>query len=336
MRRSRRSTCASASSFSMSWRASSRSTASPVTRNSPSPSARPRTRPAAGRKTAMLGQRVARAAARPATGSATGTRRSSSTASSSSPSPVALRGDEHRHRRAAARATPRPRRRRRRAARGRPSRARARAAARPAARRARPARARSSRGSRRGSEPSSGARSSTWTSSRVRSTWARKSWPSPAPLAGALDQPRDVGDHELALGGLERAEHRLERRERVVGDLRRGARQARDQRRLAGVGQPDEPDVGEQLELQLDQPSSPGRPRSASRGAWRVAVVKRLLPRPPPPPRATRRLPGHDEVVACAVPARDLRARAARGRRAAPRRRRGVSAPSPCPPRSAR
>ena len=37
MRRSRCSTCASASSFSMSWRAISRSTASPVTRNSPAP-----------------------------------------------------------------------------------------------------------------------------------------------------------------------------------------------------------------------------------------------------------------------------------------------------------
>ena len=39
-------------------------------------------------------------------------------------------------------------------------------------------------------------------------------------LAGALDQPRDVGDHELAVVGLERPEHRLERRERVGGDLR--------------------------------------------------------------------------------------------------------------------
>ena len=52
------------------------------------------------------------------------------------------------------------------------------------------------------------------------------------------------------------------------------------------------------------------RPRSASRGAWRVALAKRLLPRPPAPPR------GHDgalarrhEVEAGAVEAVDLRAR---------------------------
>ena len=56
-------------------------------------------------------------------------------------------------------------------------------------------------------------------------------------VAGALDQPRDVGDDELAIVGLERAEHRLERRERVGGDLRLRARHAREQRRLAGVGQ---------------------------------------------------------------------------------------------------
>ena len=40
-----------------------------------------------------------------------------------------------------------------------------------------------------GSEPSSGARSSTWTSSRVRSTWARNSWPSPAPALAPSIRP---------------------------------------------------------------------------------------------------------------------------------------------------
>ena len=38
----------------------------------------------------------------------------------------------------------------------------------------------------------------------------------PGAGAGALDQARDVGDHQLAVVELERAEHRLERRERVV------------------------------------------------------------------------------------------------------------------------
>ena len=36
----------------------------------------------------------------------------------------------------------------------------------------------------------------------------------------------------------------------IVGDLRLGRRDARDERRLAGVGKADEPDVGEQLQLQ--------------------------------------------------------------------------------------
>ena len=40
-------------------------------------------------------------------------------------------------------------------------------------------------------------------------------------LAGALDQTGDVRDRELpAVRGVHRAEHRLERRERVIGDLR--------------------------------------------------------------------------------------------------------------------
>ena len=71
-------------------------------------------------------------------------------------------------------------------------------------------------------------------------------------LAGALDEPGDVGDDELALGALERPEHGLERRERVRADLRRGARHPREQRRLAGVRDADEPDVGEQLQAQVD------------------------------------------------------------------------------------
>ncbi len=76
----------------------------------------------------------------------------------------------------------------------------------------------------------------------------------PGAIAGALDQPRNVGDHQLALVAIEHAEHRRERRERVVGDLRRGARQARQQRGLAGIRQADEADVGDQLQLQLEPP----------------------------------------------------------------------------------
>ena len=45
-----------------------------------------------------------------------------------------------------------------------------------------------------------------------------------------LDQARDVGDHELSLVGVERPEHRLQGRERILGDLRRCPRQAAQER----------------------------------------------------------------------------------------------------------
>jgi hypothetical protein len=67
----------------------------------------------------------------------------------------------------------------------------------------------------------------------------------PGAAARALDQPRDVGDHELALLALERPKDRLERGERIARDLRRRPRDPREQRRLAGVREPDQPGVGE-------------------------------------------------------------------------------------------
>ena len=62
-------------------------------------------------------------------------------------------------------------------------------------------------------------------------------------LAGALDEARDVGDRRPALvlvAEVEHAEVRLERRERVVGDLRPCRRERREEGRLAGIRQPDE------------------------------------------------------------------------------------------------
>ncbi len=72
-------------------------------------------------------------------------------------------------------------------------------------------------------------------------------------LARPLDQPRHVGDGELpAVGPVDRAEHRAQRRERVVGDLRRRVRDPPQQRRLARVRQAGERRVGHQLEMQLE------------------------------------------------------------------------------------
>jgi hypothetical protein len=52
----------------------------------------------------------------------------------------------------------------------------------------------------------------------------------PGAVAGTLDETGNVGDHELAIVGLQRAEHRRERGKRIVGDLRRGAGEPGDQR----------------------------------------------------------------------------------------------------------
>ena len=96
--------------------------------------------------------------------------------------------------------------------------------------------------------------STTWTRTRVRSTWRRKAWPRPAPDGRALDEPGDVGDRRpaLVLGVAEvhDPEVRLERGERVGGDLRPGRGERGEERRLAGVREADEPDVGDQPELQ--------------------------------------------------------------------------------------
>ena len=72
----------------------------------------------------------------------------------------------------------------------------------------------------------------------------------------AFDEPGHVGDHEGLLLGLfadgDHAEIRFQRGEGIVGDLGARGGDARDQRRLAGVGIADEADVGEQLEFQAE------------------------------------------------------------------------------------
>ena len=71
-------------------------------------------------------------------------------------------------------------------------------------------------------------------------------------LARPLDEPGDVGDHELvAVVEAHDAEVGLERGERVVGDLGLGRRdRARSACDLPTLGKPDERDVGHQLQLE--------------------------------------------------------------------------------------
>ena len=69
----------------------------------------------------------------------------------------------------------------------------------------------------------------------------------------ALDEPGDVGDGELPLvRPVDDAEDRLERRERVVGDLRLRVRDAAEERRLAGVREAGERRVDHELETKLE------------------------------------------------------------------------------------
>ena len=155
-------------------------------------------------------------------------------------------------------------------------------------------------------------------------------------LGGPLDQPRDVGEHRLAVLALDRAQLRRERRERVVGDLRLRPRQPAQQRGLARVRQPDQADVGQQLQPQLDPARLALVPFSANRGAWRVEVAKRLFPCPPRPPWATTaRWPASTSSTGCRRRPRPACPAAPRSPGPPPARRARFD-PSPCRPRPAR
>ncbi len=71
-------------------------------------------------------------------------------------------------------------------------------------------------------------------------------------LAGALDETRHVGDGEPVVAGLHDAEVRVERGERVVGDLGPCRGKGGDEARLAGRRISDERDVGDGLQLERD------------------------------------------------------------------------------------
>jgi hypothetical protein len=86
--------------------------------------------------------------------------------------------------------------------------------------------------------------SSTCTRAAQRSTWRRNSSP--------RDQARDVGDGEADIAGLDDAQVRHQRGERVVRDLRAGRGERGDQGGLAGGRVAHQRDVGDGLQLQDD------------------------------------------------------------------------------------
>ena len=132
-------------------------------------------------------------------------------------------------------------------------------------------------------------------STAQRSTWPRKRSPSPAPSCAPSIRPgMSASTNSSACRQADDAELRVQRGERVVGDLRprggdggeeRGScrrsagRPARHRRSASAAARPSAP-----------RPASPCR-RGAARG-W-CEVLKWALPKPPSPPRSsTTRLPG--------------------------------------------
>ena len=71
-------------------------------------------------------------------------------------------------------------------------------------------------------------------------------------LARALDEAGHVGDRVAGLPRLDDAEVRVQRRERVVGDLRLRGAQRGDEARLAGARVADERDIRDDLQLEED------------------------------------------------------------------------------------
>src|SRR3954470_12769978 len=118
--------------------------------------------------------------------------------------------------------------------------------------------------------------------------------------ACALDQPRDVGDRRATLVEVAEIEHteiRLERRERIVGDLRRSCGDCSEGAPLPRVRQADQADVCDEAELQADPCLGS---RLALLGMLRSLVGRRLEMRvaeaASPPARDYRALADCDEI----------------------------------------
>ena len=96
----------------------------------------------------------------------------------------------------------------------------------------------------------------------------------------ALDQAGNVGHHEaLFRPDPHHPQIRMQGRERVVGDLRPRVRNRGDERRLAGVGHAEQPDVGQHFEFeqQLLLLAGPARsllPRRSVRAGLEVQVAE--------------------------------------------------------------
>ncbi len=87
-----------------------------------------------------------------------------------------------------------------------------------------------------------------------------------AAFGGALDQARNVGDHEFLAVHAHDAEVRHQRGEGIVRDLRPGVRGGREEGRFAGVGQAQQARVGDELQPQPDRAVDAGLARIRAGG----------------------------------------------------------------------
>ena len=72
-------------------------------------------------------------------------------------------------------------------------------------------------------------------------------------LAGALDEAGQVGEGEALVADADDTEHRLQRSERVFGDLGPGVGDGGEQGRLARVGEAEQPHIGEQAQVESER-----------------------------------------------------------------------------------
>src|SRR5437899_5482881 len=83
--------------------------------------------------------------------------------------------------------------------------------------------------------------------------------PEPCPGMGALDQSGQIRHDERGIfRQLDDAQHRLQRGEGVIANLRPGGAGGRQERRFAGIGKTDEARVRDQLQLQPKPARLPG------------------------------------------------------------------------------
>src|ERR1700685_4274897 len=70
-------------------------------------------------------------------------------------------------------------------------------------------------------------------------------------LGGTLDQPGNIGHHKAAmLTAVDYAQVRIQGGKGIVGHARPRRREGANQRRLAGIRQPEQADIGNDLEFQ--------------------------------------------------------------------------------------